>query len=132
MTTGKINSYVIQKCVLMAVTSATATDTQRYCPGLLTWGSRATRTWTTNLPLTLSFLTVEVTTNNNTSDGATITQRRANIATGMIVTFDQAAGNFQDDTNSAFFNQAIEMNWFYSQGDNSVITLGVSVMAEYA
>jgi len=105
-------------------------------PSLEGTGMTGSGSWNTNFQtrgnrvnteVILDNLLCNITTNLNTGDGATCTITDIQVATSLLVTYDQATGTFTDTTNTATIS-AGDIFWlFYVHNDNSVTHRTVSV-----
>ena len=119
--------------------SATAADgNDNTFTGGESWtGSQDSRKLIMSHPYTLSNFIIHISTNSNTTDGATFTIGISNTAftftdTTLIITLAQAAGTFQDITNTAAGVAFSAVSVRYDQADNSAVVRGMSVCVESA
>ena len=56
-----------------------------------------------------------------------VINQKNNVATTLLVTLDQATGDFTDTTNQVSIDAGVQIHAEYTQGDNSVVIKVISV-----
>ena len=116
-------SYILSPfCIGWSSLDTAAADGEKCAPfmGITTWvGTQANREWLVPINCQLFNFAVRISANNNTADGATIVTELDDGATLLLVTIDQADGNFQDTTNRVNVTALQTLNCIYNQGNNT-------------
>jgi len=88
--------------------------------------TQSQREWFAPQACIMSRMSLRVSTNNNTSDGANFRFRHEETDGNQIVTVDQATGEFQDLTNTDTFANMDRQGWEYNQSDAGVTIRSVA------
>ena len=125
-----MRSYYVGKFFIGMQALSTATTAQRNAPFSAIWSTRANNNFFTFASSVLSRFCFQLDSNANTVNGAEMSLRLANVNTTLLIVVDQADGFFVDDTNQVATLENIEYNYFYLQGDSSVVTNMIGNLVE--